>query len=200
MEYMSCFYALDYYSVQGELTVIAISFSFAFSAVGFFWIYRGLRNLCNFVFPRVAVGFARIYRNHHYRCNFVLLRAVVGFVGICRRLSACFGVFPCLPNFLRSKGQSEEKKRILYFDENVNWMESKEVLIHMFRVASTRSCVILSIFLYLISCLSFCGRKFPRANLYTQDICGKCSPVYRNHHITLSEGIDSLTFYVLFLL
>lgn len=85
MEYMSCFYALDYYSVQGELTVIAISFSFAFSVVGFFRIYRGFRNLYNFVFPRVAVGFARIYRNYHYRCNFVLLRAVVGFVGICRR-------------------------------------------------------------------------------------------------------------------
>lgn len=115
-------------------------------------------------------------------------------------LSACFGVFSCLSNFLRSKGQSEEKKRIFYFDENVNWMESKEVLIHMFRVASTRSCVILSIFLYLISCLSFCGRKFLRANLYTQDICRKCSPVFRNHDITLSEGIDSLTFYVLFLL
>lgn len=92
-------------------------------------------------------------------------------------LSACFGVFSCLSNFLRCQRLSEEKKRILYFDENVNWMESKEVLIHMFRVASTRSCVILSIFLYLISCLSFCGRKFIRANLYTQDICGKCSPV-----------------------
>lgn len=110
-------------------------------------------------------------------------------------LSACFGVFSCLPNFLRSKGQSEEKKRILYFDENVNWMESKEVLIHMFRVSSSRSCVILSMFLYLISCLSFCERKFLRANLYTQDICGKYSVTIMSHFLRVLTHLHSMFYF-----